>query len=142
VTKGGEQLAPVGVPSWRPLPDLPQNVPERLPFLEGRALAWPALKANAKEDEDPDCKAFLRISSQHWVGRLVPSARVQRWLGRPAAEGPGKPWRRLYLPVAAFLDDDDGDGDPLDDGELREAGPGAEVEIFCGKVVHTPGGSL
>ena len=120
-TKGGEQITPVAVPSWRPFPALPQDVSERLSYLERRSVAWQV--AGAQDIGARPCEIFVRLSSQHWVRRPVSPTQLS---GLP------EPWRNLYFPVDSFLDDDNGDGDPLDDGELRQAGPGAEVEIFCG----------
>jgi hypothetical protein len=137
-TKAGERLSPVAVPSWRPPLQLPGEIPERLALLEERSLSWPGAGETAGE---PGCRVFLRVSSQHWAFRPASETRLQRWLGREARE-PGKPWQLLHLPVESFLDDDDGDGDPLDDGELLETGPGAEVEAFCGEAARTSGGRL
>jgi hypothetical protein len=137
-TKAGERLSPVAVPSWSPPLQLPREIPERLALLEERSLSWPGVGETAGE---PDCRVFLRVSSQHWVVRPASETRLQRWLGREARE-PGKLWQLLHLPVESFLDDDDGDGDPLDDGELLETGPGAEVEAFCGEAARTSGGRL
>lgn len=119
-TKGGEQIAPAAVPSWRSTPDLPRGISERLSYLEERSVHWPALETQAS-----GCEAFVRLSSQHWVRRPASSGQL--------GDSP-EPWRLLYFPVESFLDDDDGNGDPLDDGELRLAGPGAEVEVFCGGI--------
>lgn len=69
------------------------------------------------------CRLFLRLSAHHWAARSVSPDLIP---------GSAQPWRLLHLPSPAFLDDDDGDGDPLDAGELREPGPGAEAEVFCG----------
>jgi len=85
------------------------------------------------EPGDPnvaECRVFVRFSSQHWMERQVSAARLVRW--RQPGDSAQRPWQRLYFPVGSFLDDDDGDGDPVDDGELRAAGPGAEAEAFCG----------
>ena len=40
VTKADERLLPVAVPSWLPPPDLPADLPQRLAFLDDRALPW------------------------------------------------------------------------------------------------------
>ena len=135
-TKVGEQVLPVAVPSWRPPPTLSPKLSERLVFLDERSLNWPG----SGEKQEGNCRAFVRLSSQHWAERPVSPAGVQHWLGRNEEEGAGKPWQLLHLPVASFLDDDDGDGDPLDGGELREAGPGADVEVFCGDAARSQEG--
>jgi hypothetical protein len=137
VTKEGEQLGPMAVPSWHTLPELPRQLPQRLALLEQRALSWPIGKA---ESQSSDCQAFVRISAHHWAVRPASPALAQRWLGHRTSPAPGSTpsWRLLHFPTAAFLDDDDLDGDPLDDGELRAAGPGAEVEVFCGEVLRVP----
>jgi hypothetical protein len=135
-TRSGEQVLPVGVPSWRPPPQLSPRLPERLAFLAERSLDWPG--EVKKKSATTECRAFVRISAQHWAERSASSATLQRWLGRDEPVGGDKPWRLLHFPVAAFLDDDDHDGDPLDEGELREDGPGAEVEVFCGAAARSP----
>lgn len=124
--KKGERLLPAAVPSWSPVPDLPENPRERLDFLERRSLSWPG--EEAPEESGSGCRVFTRFSSQHWSVRTASPVRVRRWLERPGAESS---WRRLRFPTQSFLDDDDGDGDPLDPGELRAAGPGAQTEVIC-----------
>ncbi|HSG39998.1 MAG TPA: hypothetical protein VLE27_10205, partial [Thermoanaerobaculia bacterium] len=64
------------------------------------------------------CRLFVRISAHHWL---------QRPVSRPA---PGEGSVRFLLPEA-LLDDDDGDGDLLDPGELTADAAGAEAEVFC-----------
>lgn len=115
-TLAGEQLTPFAVPSWRRPTDPPPELAQRQAFLDERAIIWPGTAT--REAPGGRCQAYLRASSQHWV-RFTPPP------------GPREPWRRFYLPAAAFLDDDNGDGDPLDAGELRQEGPGAEIEVFC-----------
>lgn len=110
-TNSGERLSPLAVPSWRPPLDPPADLSRRLAFLEEHAVQWPGMEKGS------DCRLFLRISSRHWAARPV--------------SGMAGPWQLLHLPSGDFLDDDDGDGDPLDSGELRESGPGAEAEVFC-----------
>jgi hypothetical protein len=139
VTKKGEQLLPVGVPSWSPPPHLSSELPERLAFLKEHSVLWPGV-GDAKDLFG--CQVFVRLSSQHWCRRSASSVQVQRWLGARSAGGAAKAWQLLYFPAASFLDDDDGDGDPLDAGELRETGPGAEVEVFCGSAAPRVGGRL
>lgn len=134
-TKAGEQIAPMAVPSWRPAPDLPTETSERLTYLKDHSVAWPGAphplspSPGGREGEGEGmglrgpCQLFLRLSAHHWATRPAPP---------DLAQSATRPWRLLHLPAQAFLDDDDGDGDPLDAGELREAGPGAEAEVFCG----------
>lgn len=129
VTKADERLLPVAVPSWLPPPDLPADLPQRLAFLDDRALPWKAEEEGGGQS-GAECRVFVRISSQHWLERPVSAARLGRW--RQPGSGAQGSWQRLSFPAGSFLDDDDGDGDPLDDGELRAAGPGAEAEAFCG----------
>jgi hypothetical protein len=133
-TKKGERLLPTAVASWHSQPDLSEDPQERLQYLEKQALSWPGTAAT---EDATECKIFVRFSSQHWSVRPASSARMRRWLEHPKTEGPRRP---LRLPVQSFLDDDDGDGDPLDDGELRWGGPGADVEVFCRKSAQTAGG--
>lgn len=132
-TRADERLLPVAVPSWLAPPDLPGellgDLPQRLAFLDDRALLW-TVGEGGGEPGTAECRVFVRFSSQHWVERQVSAARLARW--RQPTNGTQKPWQRLYFSVGSFLDDDDGDGDPVDDGELRAAGPGAEAEAFCG----------
>lgn len=111
-TLAGEQRTPLAVPSWRPPADPPAEPAARQAFLDQRALDWPGIAT--RETADGGCQAYVRVSSQHWVRRPFLPASTQ-------------PWQRFFLPAAAFLDD----GDPLEAGELREEGLGAEVEVFC-----------
>jgi hypothetical protein len=141
-TKADERLMPVAVPSWLPPPDLPGELPgelpQRLAFLDDHALLW-TVGEGGGEPRDPgdpgvaECRVFVRFSSQHWMERQVSAARLARWRQPENGEnGALRPWQRLYFSAGSLLDDDDGDGDPVDDGELRAAGPGAEAEAFCG----------
>jgi hypothetical protein len=129
VTKADERLLPVAVPSWLPPPELPADLPQRLAFLDDRALPWTVGEGGGAPGA-AECRVFVRFSSQHWMERQVSTAGLARW--RQAGNGAQRPWQRLYFSAGSFLDDDDGDGDPVDDGELRAAGPGAEAEVFCG----------
>jgi hypothetical protein len=123
-TEVGERLAPVAVPSWRSPILLPTASAERRAQLEERAVAWPV----AMTASGGGCRLFVRVSSQHWAVRATTAEELRSWARGPL---PLLPWQRLYLPAASFVDDDDGDGDLLDAGELEAAGPGAEVEVFC-----------
>lgn len=128
-TRGGERLLPVAVPSWLPALDLPVDVPQRLAFLEERALAWTVEEKGAQRGA-AECRIFVRFSSQHWIECPASAALLDRWRG--PGDGAQSSWQQLFFSAGSLLDDDDGDGDPLDHGELRAAGPGAEAEAFCG----------
>src|SRR5688572_6544208 len=90
-TKGGEQIAPVAVPSWRSAPNLPEDPSGRLSRLSDRSLRWPA--AGEQDAGTPECEVFVRLSSQHWARRTA---------SRGELGGASEPWQRFYLPVASF----------------------------------------
>lgn len=111
VYEPGGQILPLAVPSWREPPDLPADRQERLLFLEARSIG-----SGGASGVSP-CRLFLRVSAHHWLQRPV------------SGLAPGV----FHLPPEELLDDDDGDGDPLDPGELTSgAAGGAEAEVFCG----------
>jgi hypothetical protein len=113
ITGAGEQVFPVAVPNWE-APVIPSAAAERRAFLEERAVLWPGNLPST------GCDLLVRISLHHWARRPVDPARL--------GLGAGTSFRWTG---SDFLDDDDGDGDPLDAGELRPTGPGAEAEVFC-----------
>lgn len=113
IPKSGEQVFPIGVPNWE-APEIPADPEDRFAFLDQHAVRWPGLVPAA------GCDLFVRVSLHHWARRPVDPARLGPGTGRSFR------WRGQD-----FLDDDDGDGDPLDAGELHAAGPGAEAEVFC-----------
>jgi hypothetical protein len=133
-TKAGEQVSPLAVPSWRDTPILAGDLAARLAFLQEHAVDWPGVVHASIRDAE--CQVFVRISAQHWAVRPAYAALLQR---RLEPKGREEPWRILHLSAAAFLDDKDGDGDPLDAGELTSVGPGAEVEAYCGTAARTAG---
>jgi hypothetical protein len=116
VVEPGEQVFPIAVPNWQ-APEIPAGPQARFVFLMEHSVLWLGRNAGAAAG----CDLFVRVSLQHWARRAVDPAR----LGGPAR------WTTLRWTEGDFLDDDDGDGDPLDAGELRAAGPGAEAEAFC-----------
>jgi hypothetical protein len=135
-TKPGERILPVAVPSWKAAPELPATPRERLAWLRQRSVAWPGAPAPLA-GVPGDCQLFVRASAQHWVARPASPAQLAFWRGGQPA--PLAPWQAGAFSAAAFLDDDDGDGDPLDAGELAGPGaPGAEVECFCGAELIAP----
>jgi hypothetical protein len=130
VTKRGEQLTPFAVAWWRAPAELPTEPVARQAALAGRSVLWPG----AVPDPNADCQLFLRVSALHWVQRPTSRADLTRWWwGAPGEPG------RLGLAPADFADDDDGDGDPLDAGELRADATHAEVEAFCRATPQSPG---
>jgi hypothetical protein len=129
VTKRGEQLTPFAVASWRAPAELPTEPVARQAALAGRSVLWPGSAPNPSAD----CHLFLRASALHWVQRPASHADVTHWRGGAPVE-PG----HLGLTPADFADDDDGDGDPLDAGELRAASAHAEVEVFCRATPRSP----
>jgi len=110
----GEQVFPISVPNW-PAPEIPADPRARFAFLADHSVLWPGGAGAAA-----GCDLFVRVSLHHWARRAVD----------PALLG-ASPSATLRWTEGDFLDDDDGDGDPLDAGELRAAGPGAEAEAFC-----------
>jgi hypothetical protein len=113
------QVYPIAVPNWDP-DEVPADPAARRAFLEKHAVAWPGAAPEAA------CDLFVRVSAHHWTRRPLAIARLAA-LRRDGGSGPAV--LRWYGPD--FLDDDDGDGDPLDPDELRAAGPGAEAEVLC-----------
>lgn len=114
--RGGEQVFPIAAPYWLDPVALPAERPERYKVLERHSVPWPGVPAGGA------CESFIRTSSSTWVRRGV-----EPGLLPPAARG----GETLRYAAKDFLDDDDGDGDALDAGELIPGGSGAEVEIFC-----------
>lgn len=119
VTERSEQIYPVAVPNWDP-PEIPAEPAARRAFLERHAVLWPGAVSEAT------CDLYVRVSLHHWTRRPVAPARLATLRG----DGGGGP-SVLRWPGPDFLDDDDGDGDPLDAGELRATGPGSEAEVLC-----------
>jgi hypothetical protein len=122
VLKPGEQVFPVAVPEWK-APEIPTDRQARFTFLDRHAVRWPGDLPQA------DCDLFVRVSLQHWTRRPVQPALLKA-LRADGMAGP-VPWAAFRWTGQDFLDDDDGDGDPLDAGELHTGGPGSEAEVFC-----------
>jgi hypothetical protein len=116
---GGEQAFPIAAPSWGDPIVLPAAPQARYQALYRHSALWPGIAGGG------ECEGFIRTSSSVWVRRGLDS----RLLANPGPHGT----ERASLRYAAedFLDDDDGDGDTLDAGELTRSGSGAEVEVFC-----------
>jgi hypothetical protein len=122
----GGLVLPMAVPSWRETPVIPEEREARRSYLETHAVG-------ASDPRDPAlCQLFLRVSSDHWFERAVSAQRLRELtLSRPGRPGPGGTLTWSF-PSEGLLDDDDGDGDLLDPGELTTEGTGAEAEVFCG----------
>ncbi|MEM7483466.1 MAG: hypothetical protein AAF481_20090 [Acidobacteriota bacterium] len=137
--RAGEQLLPAAVPSW----------PEENPLLyrgdlserlRSRSVLWPALEGNGTSEE---CELFIRFSLHHWVRRplsrrdlaLLAGALERDPLGDFAADSPrlGEEVevRRGSIVATDLVDDDDGDGDLLDAGELGSGPLGAATVSLC-----------
>jgi hypothetical protein len=120
----GEQVFPVAVPPGG-APALPEEPPARRALLAERSVAWGAAPSPAAE-----CDLFVRISRHHWAHLPLSRARA-RELGAP--DPGGRPARTLCcIAPGDLFNDRDGDGDPLDPGELATAAAGVEAELFCG----------
>jgi hypothetical protein len=111
---GGEQVFPISAPLWTDAAP-PAELPARYAFLQKHSVPWPGVAAAG------GCAGFIRTSASTWVRRGLDPERLAIPAGLPA----------LRYAATDFLDDDDGDGDTLDAGELTRSGPGAEVEVFC-----------
>lgn len=120
--RGGEQVFPIAAPFWVDPVALPAERLERYKVLERHSVPWPNIGATAATAADEACESFIRTSSSTWVRRGVDPGLL------PPAAGGGE---TLRYAAKDFLDDDDGDGDALDAGELIPGGSGAEVELFC-----------
>lgn len=125
VSDPGGMAFPIAVPSWRNAPAIPESREARRSFFQEHEVG-------VAEPRDPSqCQLFLRVSSDHWFERALSPQRLgELTLNRPGRPGPGGA-RIWSFPPDGLLDDDDGDGDLLDPGELTPAGPGAEAEAFC-----------
>lgn len=113
--KGGEQVFPIAAPFWVDPVDLPEGRLERYKVLQRHSVPWPDIAAGGGA-----CEGFIRTSSSVWVRRGLDPRLL-----------PGTDRDTLSYAAKDFLDDDDGDGDALDAGELISGGTGAEVELFC-----------
>ena len=121
----GEQVLPVAVPAGEaPIAaDLARSPLER---LRERAVEWnPGLRQPTLP-----CEVFLRISRHHWARLAVSHGRLAELLG---AEPPDTTDQPVIASVSArdLFEDRDGDGDPLDPGDLRATASGVEVRLYC-----------
>jgi hypothetical protein len=124
VTVEGEQLFPLAVPD-EALPALPADAADRRAFLTAHAVTWDLGQQPSLGDAGAGaCRLFLRVSAQHWAVRTLDRSTLLRLAGTATSGA-------FRLEPADFLDDDDGDGDPLDAGELHRGGAGAEAEVDC-----------
>jgi hypothetical protein len=142
-TRPGEQLYPIAVPDAAPIP-LPARFTEAVP--EAAAPARPAVAwtpgagpaAAAATPPPGTCDLLLRVSRYHWARRAMAPGELSRLAGAAAGSKPRQTYR---LAARDFADDDDGDGDPIDPGELRPDPPGAEAEVFCSPLPAPTGGA-
>lgn len=115
------QIYPVAVPPGEP-PVLPPEGESRRLALERRSVAWPE-GGDATAAPGSPCRLFIPVSTHHWVRR-------------PVDTGAYPDRARLAVSPRDLLDDDDGDGDLLDAGELvpapAESDSGTRVsEVHC-----------
>jgi hypothetical protein len=104
---------------------LPEEPTARRALLAERSVAW-----GAASPQGAECDLFVRVSLHHWARLPLSRARAAE-LGAP--DPGGLPALTLCcIAPGDLLDDRDGDGDPLDPGELAAAAAGAEAELFCG----------
>ena len=115
VWTGGEQAFPIAAPSWEKPVELPAEPLARYRALREHSALWPGAAATET------CEIFIRTAAAVWVRRGLDPQRLP-----PPAERDA-----LRFAARDFLDDDDGDGDVLDAGELTRSGSGAQVEVFC-----------
>jgi hypothetical protein len=74
---------------------------------------------------------YLRMSEHHWARRPLTRGELDSVLAPDTVDGAdGGQARELWITVADWLDDDDGDGDPLDAAELGSARRGIQVLLL------------
>jgi hypothetical protein len=121
----GEQVLPVAVPPGEaPVTAVLARSP--LERLRERAVEW----SPGPRQPGLPCEIFLHISRHHWARLAVRRERLAELLG---AEPPAAGGRPAIAGVSArdLLEDRDGDGDPLDPGDLRPAAVGVEARLYC-----------
>jgi hypothetical protein len=126
---GGEQLLPPAVPSHPIAPPLPNPLEDPQGFAE-----WILPRSLEVRGVSAEYTAWVRISTAHGELRRVDAETLEAWApggGLAAALGTGT-WIERSWPVADLLDDDDGDGDGMDAGELSPAGEGVPLWIGRG----------
>lgn len=121
----GEQLLPVAVPAGKaPIKTLLARSP--LERLRERAVEW---NPGPGQPGLP-CEIFLHISRHHWARLAVSRGRLAELFGSEPPATLGGP---VTASVSAhdLFEDRDGDGDPLDPGDLRLATSGVEARLYC-----------
>ena len=112
----GHQVLPPAVPPGAPVLAIPEG-PERAYWLNARSVIW------KERGLDRPFALYLRSSRRHWVRLYLRREELERILDEPSVAAsllPGE-WRRLGYRVDDFLDDNDGDGHPMDRGELSSS---------------------
>jgi hypothetical protein len=126
--EAGTQVYPVAVPPRDPEPLAPKGDARRS-ALERRSVIWPGFTAESFAGSP--CQLFVPLSPHHWVRR-------------PVAVAEHGDRARLTVSPRDLLDDDDGDGDLLDPGELTPSPNGADgadaallvAEIHCQEIAR------
>lgn len=130
---GGEQAFPIAAPLWGTPADFSAVSAGSAGSAEPAARYWMLRRHSAlwpRAAEGGRCEVFFRTASSVWVRRgldprLLPGPEIISESGRRGGR------EALYFAAQDFLDDDDGNGDVLDPGELTRSGSGAEAEVFC-----------
>ncbi len=124
-TRTGEQLFPIAVPA--------DAARQTLHPPASRADLLRQISVARADDPAAACDLYARFSFSHWR-RWPMSLAALAELGIPALS-PGES-ARARITATDLVDDDDGDGRPLDAGEIHAAPEGVvlkgvEVEIYC-----------
>ena len=123
--RAGEQVLPVAVPPGEApvATDLARSPLER---LRERAVEW---NPGPRQPGLP-CEIVLRISRHLWARLAVRRERLAELLGTEPPAATGRP---VIVSVSArdLFEDRDGDGDPLDPGDLRPTASGVEARLYC-----------
>jgi len=121
----GDQLVPLSVPLMRE-GDFMASAPGLAARLQVKSVNWGAPRL------EHEYVVYVRISRQHWSRLFISSQDLELLTdtAQEASELRGASPREFRFSVADLLDDDDGDGDPLDAGELLQGGSGLQVLVL------------
>jgi hypothetical protein len=123
--RAGEQVLPVAVPAGE-APVATALARSPLERLRERAVEW---NPGPRQPGLP-CEIFLHISRHHWARLGVSRGRLAELLGAEPSAATRGPVTVGVFP-RDLLEDRDGDGDPLDPGDLRPTASGVEARLYC-----------